>query len=55
MSRKDAKTLAQQYLKKQAQIIQKYGQAPKLHGDRYQEALTETKKTFEALSANKKS
>ena len=51
MSEQDAKKLAEQYLKKQAQIIQKYGKAPKLQGDRYQDALRETKKTFEALRA----
>jgi len=38
MSGRDAKKLAEEYLKQQAKIMEKYGQAPKLHGERYREA-----------------
>jgi hypothetical protein len=51
MSGRDAKKLAEEYLKQQAKIMEKYGQAPKLHGERYREAVIETKRTIQALSA----
>jgi hypothetical protein len=53
MSNKQAKEMAQQFLKEQAKIIGKYGTAPKLTGDRYQEALTETHRVFQSLSAQR--
>ena len=53
MSTKQAKEIAEQYLREQAKIIAKYGSAPKLSGDRYREALSETQKTFQALSTSK--
>ncbi len=53
MSSKQAKQTAERYLKEQAEIIKKYGGTPKLSGERYREALAETQKTFQALSASK--
>ena len=53
MSSKEAKQFAERYLKEQAQIIAKYGQTPRLNGDRYKEALADTRKTFETLSAGR--
>jgi hypothetical protein len=54
MSTKQAKLAAEQFLKESAQIIGKYGQEPKLSGQRYERVLAETQKTFQALSAASK-
>jgi len=51
MSNKQAKEIAERYLREQAEIIGKYGNAPKLSGDRYREALSDTQKAFQAISA----
>jgi hypothetical protein len=53
MSAGDAKKTAQQYLQDQAKIMQKYGSSPKLSGAKYQEAVSETQKTFQMLSKSK--
>jgi hypothetical protein len=50
MSSQDAKKAAEQYIREQAKIMQKYGSSPKLHGERYREAVNDTKRTFELLS-----
>jgi hypothetical protein len=46
----DAQKKAVQYLKEQAQIIEKYGAKPKLRGSKYKEAVTDTMRTFAHLS-----
>jgi hypothetical protein len=53
MSARKAQQVATQYLRDQAKIISKYGDAPRLSGDRYKEALADTKKTFKVLSSNR--
>jgi hypothetical protein len=50
MSSQDAKKAAEQYLRDQAKIMEKYGSAPKLQGDRYREAVNDTTRAFKALS-----
>jgi hypothetical protein len=52
MSASEAKKMAEEYLKEQARIIEQYGAAPKLRGDRYKEAVSETQKTFQTLRAS---
>lgn len=54
MSENKAKEVAAQYLKESAKIMGKYGQEPKLSGDRYQKVLAETQRTFHALSTKNK-
>ena len=54
MSESKAKEVAAQFLKESAKIMGKYGQEPKLSGQRYQKVLAETQKTFQSLSANSK-
>ena len=55
MSSQDAKKAAEQYLRDQAKIMEKYGSSPKLQGDRYREAVNDTRRTFEMLSNAKNS
>lgn len=50
MASSAAKKKAEQYLRDQAKIISKYGNPPKLHGEKYKEALSQTQRTFEILS-----
>lgn len=50
MSGKEAKQNAERFLKEQAEIMRKYGDAPKLRGAEYKSALEQTAKTFQALS-----
>ena len=54
MSPSEAKKNAEQFLKDQAKIIKKYGEAPKLSGAGYKAALTETTRTFQSLSTSKR-
>ena len=54
MSDSQAKQFATKYLKEQAQIIAKYGSAPKLSGERFKQAVTETQRTFQTLSKTHK-
>ena len=51
MSSKDAKRLAEEYLKAQAKIMEKHGHAPKLHGERYRESVLDTQRQILTLSA----
>jgi hypothetical protein len=51
MSTKQAKQTAEQFLRESAKIIGKYGEEPKLSGERYRRILAETQKTFQSLSA----
>jgi hypothetical protein len=51
MSAKEAKKLAQEYIKEQARIMRKYGPAPKLSGERYQEAVHDTQRIIQTLSS----
>jgi hypothetical protein len=53
MSAKEAKQVAEQFLREQAEIIGKYGEKPKLSGDGYKEALADTQRAFQSLSASK--
>jgi uncharacterized protein (DUF1330 family) len=46
----DAQKKAEQYLKEQAQIIQKYGAKPKLRGPKYKAVVSDTMRTFACLS-----
>jgi hypothetical protein len=50
MSDSQAKQIATKYLKEQAEIIAKYGSAPKLSGERFKQAVAETQKNFKVLS-----
>lgn len=50
MSSQEAKKAAEQYIKDQAKIMEKYGSSPKLQGNRYREAVNNTTRTFEMLS-----
>ncbi len=54
MSPSEARKNAEQFLKDQAKIIKKYGEAPKLSGAGYKAALNQTTKTFQSLSTSKK-
>jgi hypothetical protein len=54
MSDSQAKQFATKYLKEQAEIIAKYGSAPKLSGERFKQAVTETQKNFQVLSKNQR-
>jgi len=54
MSPSEAKRNAAQFLKDQAAIMKKHGEAPKLSDQDYQTALTETAKTFQSLSTARK-
>jgi hypothetical protein len=51
MSSKDAKRLAEEYLKEQAKIMEKHGSAPKLRGERYRESVVDTQRQILTLSA----
>ena len=51
MASSEVKKIAENFLKDQAKIIQKYGHTPKLSGDRYKQVMDDTKKTFEMLKA----
>ena len=53
MSTVQAKQTAAQYLKDQADIMKKYGEAPSLSGKRYDSALKSTTKTFRTISSAK--
>jgi hypothetical protein len=50
MSANEAKKLAEEYLREQAKIMEKHGGAPKLHGQRYRESVTDTQRTIQTLS-----
>jgi hypothetical protein len=54
MSPQDAKKNAALFLKDQAAIIKKYGEAPKLSGQRFQAAFNGTVRTFRSLGAANK-
>jgi|SwirhisoilCB2_FD_contig_31_13080435_length_534_multi_2_in_0_out_0_1 hypothetical protein len=49
MSKKEAKQNAAKFLKEQAEIMGKYGEAPKLRGTEYQAALADTANKFHSL------
>jgi hypothetical protein len=49
MSARDAKKLAEEYLREQAKIMQKHGSAPKLHGERYRESVIDTQRQILTL------
>jgi hypothetical protein len=53
MAPEHADQIAARYLKEQADIIKKYGDAPQLSGERYDHAVSATRKTFEAISRAK--
>lgn len=53
MSAKDAKRLAEEYLKEQAKIMQKHGHAPKLRGERYRESVVDTQRQILSLAATR--
>jgi hypothetical protein len=53
MSSNEAKRKAEQYLRDQAKIIGRYGKAPKLHGAKYDEAVTDTERTFKLLALSR--
>lgn len=54
MSPDEAKKKAVRFLAEQADIIKKYGKAPKLVGRNYRAALDDTTKLFQSLSAARK-
>jgi hypothetical protein len=49
MSGNQVTKLAAKFLKDQAEIMKKYGEAPKMSGASFQAAVNDTKKTFKAL------
>jgi hypothetical protein len=53
MSKSQATALATQYLRDQAAIMKKYGDAPKLSGPRYQAAKVAATRTFQTISSTK--
>jgi hypothetical protein len=53
MSNSQAAQTASRYLKEQAEIMKKYGPAPKLSGPQYQAAKTAVTKTFKTISSSK--
>jgi len=53
MSNSEAAQAASRYLRDQAEIIKKYGTAPKLSGPQYQAAKTAVTKTFKTISSTK--
>jgi hypothetical protein len=53
MSKAQAKQAAANYLRDQAAIMKKYGDAPKLSGPQYTAAKTAVTRTFQTISSNK--
>lgn len=53
MSNSQAAQAATRYLRDQAEIMKKYGAAPKLSGPLYQAAKTAVTKTFKTISSAK--
>lgn len=51
MATKKAQSVATRYLREQAKIMRKYGEAPKLSGKRYAAAVKTTARTFETISS----
>lgn len=49
MSKTEANETATRYMKEQAAIMKKYGEAPKLSGPDYQAAITATTRTFRMI------
>jgi hypothetical protein len=50
MSTKQAKQMAEQFLRDSAKIMGKYGEEPKLSGKHYEQVLAETQTSFQSLS-----
>lgn len=50
MSSTESQKKAEQFLRDQAKIIEKYGRSPKLKGEKYRAAVKETKRIFELIS-----
>lgn len=53
MPENQAKQTATQYLKDQAEIMKKYGAAPRLSGKRYEAARAAVTRTFQTISTVK--
>jgi hypothetical protein len=53
MSKDEAQQAATRYLRDQAEIMKKYGSAPKLSGKRYEESKTATTRAFQSLSSTR--
>jgi hypothetical protein len=53
MSNAQAEQAATRYLRDQAEIMKKYGTAPKLSGPNYQAAKTAVTKTFKTIGSTK--
>ena len=51
MSKSQAAQVAARYLKDQAEIMKKYGEAPKLSGPTYQAAKAAATQTFKTISS----
>jgi len=49
MSKTEASKTATRYMQEQAEIMKKYGDAPKLSGPDYQAAIAATTRTFEII------
>jgi hypothetical protein len=54
MSKTEANETATRYMKEQAEIMKKYGDAPKLSGPDYQAAIAATTRTFRMIGAKAK-
>lgn len=54
MSKTEANQTATQYMKEQAEIMKKYGEAPKLSGPDYQAAIAAVTRTFEMIGTRVK-
>jgi hypothetical protein len=53
MSKTQAAAVATQYLRDQAAIMKKFGDAPKLSGPQYTEAKVAATRTFQTISSTK--
>lgn len=49
MRNESAESVAEQFIKDQLKIMEKYGHAPNLTPDQYKTLLSQTRKSFEAL------
>jgi hypothetical protein len=54
MSKTEASKTATRYMQEQAEIMKKYGDAPKLSGPGYQAAIAATTRTFEIIGTKVK-
>jgi hypothetical protein len=49
MKNDDHRSMAERFMRDQVAIMKKFGPAPKIDRDRYEQAISETQRTFRAL------